>query len=421
MTAADDARTWDAIIIGAGAAGMMAAAHAAELGHRVLSLEKNRKVGAKILMSGGTRCNLTQATDKRGIVAAFGESGAFLHSALARLSPEDVVGWFETMGVPTKVEETGKIFPASDSAVDVQQALLRAVIESGVTLLTETGVESVQKRGEEFCVITSRGEYLGRQVMLTTGGRSYPGCGTTGDGYAWASALGHTIVRPRPALVPLTAPKGWWTELSGLTLPDVVLKVVGGGEKVKLAEDRGSFLFTHFGYSGPSVLNVSRAVTQHSGDPSVHLVADWLPQLTSDQLSGEFQQLAQKSGGKQMKSRLGELLPKRLVESLMEQGRIPGERTFAEFSRAEQQRMIGALKESPLPISGTRGFEKAEVTAGGVSLDEVDSRTLESKLVPGLFLAGEILDLDGKIGGYNFQAAFSTGWLAAESLRYPDG
>ncbi|MCA9094591.1 MAG: NAD(P)/FAD-dependent oxidoreductase, partial [Planctomycetaceae bacterium] len=173
MTAADDVRTWDAIIIGAGAAGMMAAAHAVELGHRVLLLEKNRKVGAKILMSGGTRCNLTQATDKRGIVAAFGESGAFLHSALARLSPEDVVGWFEAMGVPTKVEETGKIFPASDSAVDVQQALLRAVNQSGATLLTETGVESVQKRGEEFCVITSRGEYHGRQVMLTTGGRSY--------------------------------------------------------------------------------------------------------------------------------------------------------------------------------------------------------------------------------------------------------
>jgi len=168
-------------------------------------------------------------------------------------------------------------------------------------------------------------------------------------------------------------------------------------------------------------LNVSRSVTQHSGDQTVYLVVDWLPHLTADQLSGEFQQLAQKSGGKQVRSRLGELLPKRLVESLMEQGGIPGERTFAEFSRAEQQRIIGALKESPLPISGTRGFEKAEVTAGGVSLDEVDSRTMESKLVPGLFLAGEILDLDGKIGGYNFQAAFSTGWLAAESLRYPDG
>jgi len=418
MTAADEERTWDAIIIGAGAAGMMGAAHAAELGQRVLLLEKNRKVGAKILMSGGTRCNLTQATDKRGIVAAFGERGAFLHSALARLSPEDVVGWFEAMGVATKVEETGKIFPASDSAVDVQLALLRAVNQSGATLLTETGVEAIERVVEKFCVTTSRGEYRGRQVMLTTGGKSYPGCGTTGEGYAWAAALGHTIVRPRPALVPLTAPKGWWTELSGLTLPDVALKVVGGGEGVKLAEDRGSFLFTHFGYSGPCVLNVSRAVTERTGDATVHLVADWLPQMSVDQLSGEFQQLARKSGGKQVRSRLGELLPKRLVESLMEQGEISGERTFAEFSHAEQQRMIGALKECPLPISGTRGFEKAEVTAGGVSLDEVDSRTMESKIVPGLFLAGEILDLDGKIGGYNFQAAFSTGWLAAESLRY---
>lgn len=412
---------WDVIIIGAGAAGMMAAAHAAELGHRVLLLEKNRKVGVKILMSGGTRCNLTQATDKRGIVDAFGENGAFLHSALARLSPEEVVGWFEQMGVATKVEETGKIFPASDSAVDVQQALLRAIQQSGVTLSAETTVESISKRDAGgFDVATSSGLHSARQILITTGGKSYPGCGTTGDGYAWAKGLGHTIVRPRPALVPLTAPQGWWTELSGLTMPDVELSVVEEGKSEQLAKDRGSFLFTHFGYSGPTVLNVSRAVTEQPHNTSLRLIADWLPDLKSEQIRAEFQDLARSGGGKLLKTRLSELLPRRLVESLLHEAAIPPEKTFAEFSRAEQDRLIDVLKESSLPISGTRGFEKAEVTAGGVALDEVDSRTMESKLVPGLFLAGEILDLDGRIGGYNFQAAFSTGWLAAESFHYQE-
>lgn len=420
----DETTLWDIIIVGAGAAGLFAAAHAAELGHRVLLLEKNRKVGAKILMSGGSRCNLTQATDRRGIVAAFGEGGPFLHSALARLGPEDLVTWFNQAGVDTKVEETGKIFPASDSAVDVQQALLRAVRNSGVTLLTESPVTTIALGTDpRFIVTTTHGSHRSRQLLITTGGKSYPGCGTTGDGYSWLTSLGHAIVRPRPALVPLTAPKGWWTELSGLTLHDVELTAVGAGEgdtESKLGTERGSFLFTHFGYSGPVVLNLSRAITSQPHGARLRLDADWLPQFPEQRLRDDFSRIAREQGTRQIKQWLIELLPKRLVETLLNEARIVTEKTFAEFSRTEQQSLLQILKQSPLPVTGTRGFEKAEVTAGGVALDEVDSRTLQSKFVPGLFLAGEILDLDGKIGGYNFQAAFSTAWLAAESFTYPD-
>lgn len=423
MNQSDFETLWDAVIVGAGAAGMFAAAHAAELGHRVLLLEKNRKVGAKILMSGGSRCNLTQATEKRGIIAAFGDAGQFLHSALARFSPEDVVAWFNQAGVATKVEETGKIFPASDSAVDVQQALLKAVRESGAELQTESPVLDLRRCSDQlFEIRTPSNNFRARQLLITTGGKSYPGCGTTGDGYSWLTSLGHTIVRPRPALVPLTSSKGCWTDLSGLTLPDVELTVFRAGEGTtpeKLASDRGSFLFTHFGYSGPTVLNVSRAITAHPNDPSIRLIADWLPSFSESQLKDQFAQLSRIQGTRQLKSWLGELLPRRLAETLLDQTKIPPEKTFAEFSRHEQQTLLHSLKHSLLPVTGTRGFEKAEVTAGGVALDEVDSRTLMSKLVPGLFLAGEILDLDGRIGGYNFQAAFSTGWLAAESLTYP--
>jgi hypothetical protein len=403
---------WDVIVIGAGAAGLLAAIRAAEEGRRTLLLEKNRKAGVKILMSGGSRCNLTHACDKRGIIEAFGEQGKFLHSALAGLGPQDVVDLVEAEGVATKVEETGKIFPVSNKSSDVLFALLRRLERSGAQLVLGEPLREMLPSEDGWKLITSGRELHTRNVILTTGGQSYPGCGTIGDGYRWAAKLGHTIVTPRPALVPLTINHVGMRELSGITLPHVAVRIIEG--ESQLAQRRGSFLFTHFGCSGPVVLDVSRAVSGHPDPASLQLVCDWLPDLTAPFLDDQLKQASATAGKKQLAAVLGDWMPQRVAAMLLVEAGLAVDRKAAALSKVERQRLVQVLKNTSFPINGTLGFAKAEVTAGGIALAEVDSRTMQSKLAPGLFIAGEVLDLDGPIGGYNFQAAFSTGWLAGK-------
>ena len=410
---------YEVVIIGAGAAGFLAATQAARRGLRVVLLEKNRKPGVKILMSGGTRCNLTQATDRRGIVEAFGPQGSFLHSALSVLGPDELVVLFEAEGVPTKVEPTGKIFPVSNRAVDVVEALRRMLERSGAELRLDEPVVSIERAGDGFSISTPRGELQTEKIVLTSGGQSYPGCGTTGEGYAWAKQLGHKIVPPRPALVPLLSDAPWVHELSGVTVPDVLVRIVDANvSEAKqqpaakpLAERRGSFLFTHFGLSGPVVMDVSRAVTARPDAGAWQAVCDFVPALHEQQVSEQI------AAGKQtVLAAIAEWLPKRLAEALLAESGLPGNRRVAELSKKHRNQLLLAPKRMPIPIRGSQGFKKAEVTAGGIDLREVDSKTMQSKLCPNLYFAGEVLDLDGPIGGYNFQAAFSTGWLAGQSV-----
>jgi predicted Rossmann fold flavoprotein len=433
------AQAYNVAVIGAGAAGMLAAARAAERGRRVVLLEKNRKAGVKILMSGGTRCNITQATDRRGIVSAFGSQGSFLHSALAALGPDELVAMFQAEGVATKVEPTGKVFPVSDSAVDVRDALVTMLKRAGAELRLGEGVTDIcwspgfsrlEGRFEDrlepgFQLTTERGEITAEKVILTTGGQSYPGCGTTGDGYVWARQLGHTILPPRPALVPLKSPAEWVHQLSGVTIPDVRVQIITEGSAKPVAERRGSFLFTHFGLSGPAPMDVSRAVTAlmaQKPSPSsqagclCHACCDFLPGIAREELLARMASAAAVNGKRPIAAIVGEWLPRRLADAVLQEAGIASDHRIAELGKAQRAKLVDAIKKQSIPIDGTLGFKKAEVTAGGVSLDEVDSRTMQSKLVPGLYLAGEVLDLDGPIGGYNFQAAFSTGWLAGESV-----
>lgn len=407
---------YDAIVVGAGAAGLIAAIHAAERGRRVLLLEKGKKPGVKILMSGGTRCNITHDCDARGIIAAFGPNGKFLHSALAALGPREIIALFEAEGVAAKVEETGKIFPVSDRAVDVLEALLHRLRRSGATLALQEPVRELEALPQGgFRVVTPHRIVTVAKVLITTGGRSYPGCGTTGDGYGFARSFGHTIVPPRPALVPLLVQPAWVAELRGITLPDIAL-TVRGPDGQSLAARRGSLLFAHFGLTGPAPLDVSRAISGHPHPSALTLELDLLPRDPEPALD-EFLRTETAANGRQLLAVvLAARIPRRLADQLLLLCGQQADRKAAALSKPDRRKLVEAIKRLKLPVRGTLGFEKAEVTAGGVSLDEVDSRTMQSKKSPGLYFAGEVLDLDGWIGGYNFQSAWSTGWLAGREL-----
>ncbi len=401
---------WDVVVIGAGAAGLLAASQAAERGRRTLLLEKNRKPGVKILMSGGTRCNITHATDNRGIVEAFGPPGRFLHSALAALGVEETIALFESAGVPTKIEETGKVFPVSNKATDVLDALLRRLRASGATLALQEPVLDMMRTAQGFTLTTPLGVQSARRVILTTGGQSYPGSGTTGDGYNFAARFGHTIVPPLPALVPITVSAPWVADLRGITLPDVALRVLDNEKS--LASRRSSLLFAHFGLTGPAALDLSGVISKNPKPQTLELELDLLPALPEATVDDYLRKESIASGKKQLAVVLAEYLPRRLCDTLLTLAGQPAERRSAALSRLERARLVQTLKRLRLAITGTLGFGKAEVTTGGVALEEVDSRNMRSKRAPELFIAGEMLDLDGPIGGYNFQAAFSTGWLA---------
>jgi predicted Rossmann fold flavoprotein len=432
---------FDIVVLGAGAAGLVAAARAAECGARVLLCEKNRRPGVKILMSGGTRCNITNArglrrlevvsgsidpaydhSQSRGIRSiqqAFGENGTFLGPALRKLDVDATVRLFEEAGVATKVEGNGKVFPVSDRATDVLDALVRRVDRFGAVLRPLSPVVAVERTDSEpgrdggFAIKLADSSVEVKRVIVAIGGMSYPGCGTSGDGYAIARGFGHTIVAPRPALVPIKVKADWVISLKGLSLPDVIASVYSPRNEL-LQERREAILFAHFGLSGPAILDVSRAAAVHGAADSRELRLDLVPGLPRDDLDRGLQ-AASRQGRRAIVSLLPAELPRRLAECVLTEAAIATSKMGPDLSREERQRLVTNLKSLKLPIAGTLGFEKAEVTAGGVALDEVDPKTLESRLVPGLHFAGEVLDLDGLIGGYNFQAAWSTGWLAGET------
>ncbi|MGC1402291.1 MAG: NAD(P)/FAD-dependent oxidoreductase [Thermodesulfobacteriota bacterium] len=405
---------YDVIVIGAGASGMMAAGRAAELGARVLVLEKMPRAGLKLGITGKGRCNLTNLGDIQAFMGSYSPDGRFLRNCFARFFNQDLMEFFEEKGVPLAVERGQRVFPKSNRALDVVSALMAFMKKKGVTLIKEHPVEEVLVHsGRVEGVVSHHGVFKAPSLILASGGASYPRTGSTGDGYLLAQKAGHTIIPIRPFLIPLEVKETWVKDLQGVSLKNVSATVYVNGRKKD--SEFGEMLFTHFGVSGPIILTLSGGVVDYLSQGKVEVSLNLKPALTQDQLDGRLQRELKAHHLKGLSAVLKLLLPNKMVPVFLDLLNISGDKKGNQISAEERSRLRGLLSDLRLTITVPRPLEEAIVTAGGVSLKEVNPRTLESKIVQGLFLCGEVLDVQGKTGGYNLQAAFSTGWVAGES------
>jgi predicted flavoprotein YhiN len=428
------------IVVGAGAGGMMAAGRAAEMGAEVLLLEKTDGPGKKILVSGKSRCNLTNARDLEDFLSMYGPNGRFLHGAFHRFFRDDLLVFLQQYGVETKVERGGRVFPVSDDAADVVKAFRRYLKDYGVKIRTGVPVTGIAVRdGRVEGVRTEKGILPARAVILATGGATWPVTGSTGDGFRMAAALGHTVTKLRPALVPLVVMEVERAKaMQGVSLRNVRLTAfrgpaegidpsltpardVGRGLEQKrrrgpVIESRmGEMLFTHFGIGGPITLLMSLSVVDALAEGPVGVAIDLKPALTAEELRARLQRDFDSFGKRGFRSLLAGLLPHKMIEPFIEMSGIPADRPGHQISAAERKRLLGLLKALRFNIRGPLPMTAAIVTAGGVALPEIDPRTMASRLVSGLFFCGEVMDIDADTGGYNLQAAFSTGFVAGEA------
>jgi predicted Rossmann fold flavoprotein len=410
------------IVIGAGAAGLMAAGQAAEMEADTLLLEKMKRPGRKLRITGKGRCNLTNVVPLEDFVERFGPNGVFLRQAFAQFFTPDLVGFFEGLGIHTKTERGGRVFPTSEKAQDVVDALVHWVVKQGVALQTQSPAEELVVEGDRIAGVQARsplsqsktGSYPANSVIIATGGASYPATGSTGDGYRLAEAVGHTVVPIRPALVPLETSGNVAQRLQGLSLRNSAVRLRVDGQQ--RADAFGEMLFTHFGVSGPMILYLSKlAVEALREGQSVELSIDLKPALDRKTLDARLLRDLDAQGKKHFHNLLKGLLPSKLIPVCIDLVGIPADKPAHQITAKERTRLLSWLKDFRLEVTTHRPFEEAIVTAGGVALDEIDPRTMESRLVKGLYFAGEVLDIDANTGGFNLQAAFSTGWVAGRA------
>lgn len=404
----------DVVIIGGGAAGLLAGIAAAQNGAHTTILEKMRRPGKKMLITGKGRCNITNDCDLQEIIKNIPGNGRFLNSALRRFTNRDIVQLLEDNGLPCKVERGGRVFPVSDKAADVVDTLVKIFKSYGGTLITDCKVKNIDISGGRVTGVTTADgqKFSAGAVILAAGGSSYPGTGSDGSGVKLARAAGHTIVPLTPSLVPLESDSPYIPDLQGLSLRNIEGSVYADGKKI--GSEFGEMLFTHFGVSGPIILSLSKCVAEAiaKGAQDIELHIDLKPALDKDKLDARLQRDFVQYSRKQMANGMKDLLPQRLIAPVLDEAFIDEEKFVNQLSRAERQRLTDVLKAFVVPVTGTRPLAEAIVTAGGVSLKEIDPKTMESKLTAGLFFAGEVMDIDGYTGGYNLQAAFSTGYAA---------
>ncbi len=407
---------YDVIVVGAGPAGMMAAGQAGLQGRSTLLIEKMGSPGRKLLLTGKGRCNLSNTAPIEETLRHFNKEGRFLKNAFYRFYNTELLDFFDSLNVPTVIQRGGRIFPLTESSKDVLSSLLSWTIKSGVELLTETSVTKlIIDAGKIQGIKTSRGVYYAPKIILATGGKSYPGTGSTGDGFALARLAGHIIQPLRPALVPLITAGKTARQLQGLSLKNISLSVWTNNKKID--QLFGELLFTHFGLSGPVVLSLSRQIViELEQNNPVEVSIDLKPALDFPVLDSRLLRDIQSLGKKQFSSLLEGLLPKKLIPICLDQIGIPREMKNSQISSAERNQLLSWLKvDFKFNVTGHKGFDQAIITAGGVNTSEIDPRTMESKITSGLYFAGEIINIDADTGGYNLQAAFSTGWAAGKS------
>ena len=401
------------IVVGAGPAGMMAAIKAAENGANVLVLEKMKQPGKKMLITGKGRCNITNTAEIPELIKNIPGNGKFLNSCIRAFDNADVQYFFNELDVPTKVERGGRVFPVSDRAADAVNAMVVRLHELGVKLRVESRVSDIiVENNRAVGVKTDSGKvFSGDVVILATGGASYPGTGSTGDGYVMAQAIGHEVTPLLPSLVPLELEEEWVSELQGLSLRNVRVALMADEKKV--TDIFGEMLFTHYGASGPVVLSLSRDVARLLAEGRfVELMIDLKPALSFEQLDNRIVRDLEKYQRKEMKNAMKDLLPGRLIMPVLDGAYIAPDRMANSVTRAERHRLVNVLKGLIVTVTKTRPISEAIVTAGGVSVKEINPKTMESRLIKKLYFAGEVVDVDAFTGGYNLQAAFSMGAAA---------
>ena len=403
----------EVIVIGGGAAGMMAALAASGAGARVTLLERNEKLGRKVYITGKGRCNVTNDCTRDEFLREVPRNPRFLYSALNAFDPQHMMALLEENGCPVVVQRGRRVFPQTEKASDVTRTLERILLRQGVRIRYHSRVQSLRtEAGQVRGVVLESGEELdAARVIVATGGLSYPGTGSTGDGYRLAREAGHTIVPQRPSLTALETVESWPGKLQGLSLKNVTLTLKDG--KRTLYSELGEMLFTHFGVSGPLVLEMSCHLPETV--EGVQFFIDLKPGLDPQQLDARLVREMEAQSRRQLRNVMGALLPGRLAEIFPEMCRVDGERVCGQVTREERERIGRTLKALPLTVRALRPIEEAIVTRGGVSVREVTPGTMESRLVSGLYFAGEVLDVDAHTGGYNLQIAFSTGFLAGQS------
>ncbi len=404
-------KIYDVIVIGGGPAGTMAAGRAAQRGRSVLLLEKNETLGRKLLITGGGRCNLTNLkTDNRTLLEKYKNGTQFLFSSFAQFNVKDALEFFNSRGLATKEENEGRVFPVSNKAQSVLDVLEKFMQEGGVTIKTSTEVKKIEVKNNIFVITTKHGEeFSAESCVLATGGTSYPATGSTGEGLKWLTGLGHTIVENIVALTPVTLSDNWAKKISGLTLKDVKLTIFQNSKKQKSVS--GDLLFTHFGVSGPAIINSSKYVGELLKSGKVIINLDLFPKLDLAQLKIQLQNLLANNNNKKIKNTLSELVPSALALALLQLAKIDGELKNHNVPAEARRKLLALIKAVPLNVSGLLEA-KAIASYNGVELKEVNFKTMESRLIPHLYLVGDVLNIDRPSGGYSLQLCWTTGFVA---------
>ena len=406
------------VIIGGGAAGIAAAISASEKYNKnsgITLIEKNERPARKVMITGKGRCNVTNNCNVDTLIANVPKNGKFLYSAFSGFTPKDVISFFETAGVPLKTERGNRVFPVSDKAVDIVDALVKTAKSGGTKFINATAAEILAENGSVSGVKLTDGRVISADsVILATGGMSYPLTGSTGDGYKMAQKLGHTVTELKPSLVPLCIHEGFCTKIAGLSLKNVTLSIFETGKKKPLFSEMGEMLFTHFGISGPLVLSASSHI-RYMGKKEYTAFVDLKPALSIEQLDNRILRDFGEEQNKDFANSLSKLLPKSLIPVIIKLSGIKSDKKVNQIEREERLGLCKLIKALPLHITGFRPIEEAIITSGGISVKEIDPKTMGSKLVSGLFFAGEIIDVDAYTGGFNLQIAFSTGFAAGKN------